>query len=282
LEDLGALIKFLRVPQLDSNSSFRHHIVRPIESGDPTGFLNLRLLLGSVSLRRSKDILHLPESELIEYKLDLSPAEDMEYHRIGELSRQVIDDVISGSEPANASRGILEAILQLRILCNHGTFEQLSKQEMAATLHNPDPVPRVNEPRQREIGQRSQGEPPSPTLLSGGHSTKLFKLLQDVHKHRYSDKRYVDVLQRIISRSNNANFSSIIFSSWKKTLNVVATLLTADEIPFVQIDGSFSIPERTRALATFEQNPQVSVLLMTFGTGALGYIRYERINLSAC
>src|SRR2546421_4056904 len=61
LEDLGALIKFLQVPLLDTTPAFRYYIVSPIESGHPTGFLGFRLLLKSLCLRRTNDVLGFPQ-----------------------------------------------------------------------------------------------------------------------------------------------------------------------------------------------------------------------------
>lgn len=64
--------------------------------------------------------------------------------------------------------------------------------------------------------------------------------------------------------------SSIVFSSWKKTLDLIACLFEARGIPYVCIDGSLSLPERARFLSDFHTKPDVTVLLMTLGTGALG------------
>ncbi|KAL1967714.1 hypothetical protein VTN77DRAFT_2971 [Rasamsonia byssochlamydoides] len=88
LDDLGALIQFLRVPLLDNRSSFRNHIVRLIESGKAIGFTNLRALLKSICLRRTKALLHLSEPEIVEYVLELSPEEDEQYRRISHLEHR--------------------------------------------------------------------------------------------------------------------------------------------------------------------------------------------------
>jgi SNF2 family DNA or RNA helicase len=64
--------------------------------------------------------------------------------------------------------------------------------------------------------------------------------------------------------------SSIVFSSWKKTLDLVFRLFEAKRIPHVSIDGSLSLPERAKVLSDFHNKSKVTVLLMTLGTGALG------------
>src|SRR4051794_3165764 len=62
LEDLGSLVRFLRISPLDKVATFRKHIIHPLKSGEPDCLRNLRLLLDCVCLRRTKDLLGLPES----------------------------------------------------------------------------------------------------------------------------------------------------------------------------------------------------------------------------
>jgi SWI/SNF-related matrix-associated actin-dependent regulator of chromatin subfamily A3 len=80
------------------------------------------------------------------------------------------------------------------------------------------------------------------------------------------------LLERSRSIANRFLWSlpSIVFSSWKRTLDLVALLLSANDIPFAIIDGSVSLPERRNILADFRSSPSVTVLLMTLGTGAAG------------
>lgn len=125
LFDLGALIRFLRVPLLENTSTFRDLIVKPIESGTAGGFDNLRTLLKSICLRRTKDLLNFPRLEEINHKLELSSAEKEMYHNIAEVSKQTIDDIISGRKAIEEYSGILQTIMRLRLLCNHGTFDNM-------------------------------------------------------------------------------------------------------------------------------------------------------------
>jgi SNF2 family DNA or RNA helicase len=63
---------------------------------------------------------------------------------------------------------------------------------------------------------------------------------------------------------------SIVFSAWKKSLDLIACLLYAKAIPFATVDGSLSLPERRKVLSSFKSKPEIKTLLMTFGTGAVG------------
>ena len=63
---------------------------------------------------------------------------------------------------------------------------------------------------------------------------------------------------------------SIVFSTWKKSLELVARLLAVKNIPFVSVDGSVSLKDRKNVLLDFQENSTTAVLLMTLGTGAMG------------
>ncbi|KAH0562511.1 hypothetical protein GP486_002803 [Trichoglossum hirsutum] len=138
LEDLGALVRFLRIPLLDKSSAFRGHIIHPIECGRPSGFSNLRSLLRCICLRRTKELLELPQPQSFQYLLELSPAEQDEYANIGEAHRQAIDHAVSGHKTPEAYQGVLQALLRLRLLCNHGLLAQRLQATAAGVPEDPD------------------------------------------------------------------------------------------------------------------------------------------------
>ena len=61
-----------------------------------------------------------------------------------------------------------------------------------------------------------------------------------------------------------------MFSCWTRTLDILVGLLEEHHITFARIDGEVSFAERATRLVAFQENPAVSILLMTMGTGALG------------
>jgi hypothetical protein len=65
---------------------------------------------------------------------------------------------------------------------------------------------------------------------------------------------------------------SMVFSAWKKSLSLVAFLLSAKNIPFATIDGSLSLLDRRKVLSNFKSKPDIKVLLITLGTGAVGHV----------
>jgi SWI/SNF-related matrix-associated actin-dependent regulator of chromatin subfamily A3 len=265
LKDLGALVKFLRVPLLETTPAFRNHVISPIESGSSNGFSSLRLLLKYLCLRRTNELIQLSEPITRLYRLELAGAEDAAYASIGETYRQEIDRAVSGCKTAEAYNNILQALLRLRLLCNHGTYEHGSPEYDATLPSDPEEalallqqsdnasceycscdiavIGKPNDPQSAEftvcshllcseclpqyeadlkearVGKKSQcplceniiigsflaskekrshkkatRSPVSPAPLasfdiSGGYSTKLSALLQDVESQEDSDKR---------------------------------------------------------------------------------------------
>ena len=63
---------------------------------------------------------------------------------------------------------------------------------------------------------------------------------------------------------------SIIFSFWKRSLDVVGKMLTEHGISHCQVDGRLSKRQKTIALEDFRNNPKSTLLLITLGTGSTG------------
>lgn len=113
------------MPHLETPSSFRHHIVQPYESGDCRGRSNLRSLLKTICLRRSKQLLDIREPKTISYKLSLTADERSVYKQIGEGYRRSLDDALCRGNPSQASRYLFQALLRLRVFSNHGVYDNI-------------------------------------------------------------------------------------------------------------------------------------------------------------
>ncbi|KAK8868948.1 SNF2 family N-terminal domain-containing protein [Apiospora arundinis] len=159
LEDIGSLFSFLRVEPLHSRAEFRRSICLPFENHNKALARDrLIMVYDSLVLRRSKDtciqdVLD-PEEEL--RQLQFSPEEKEQYARTLQiLKRRLLNQAYvhpgqtttlgNGSDPGlfridgndfrktqlyhslvdeNASRfSLFHAMMQLRILCNHGTYQ---------------------------------------------------------------------------------------------------------------------------------------------------------------
>jgi SWI/SNF-related matrix-associated actin-dependent regulator of chromatin subfamily A3 len=126
LEDVGSLIKFIRVVPFASNANFRRHIIEPLLTEASNSGENLRLLLGSVCLRRTKRHLNFSEAIFETVKLNLSPEEEIIYSDILEMSERAFNDSISSKSKIRRYNYMFTAIIRLRMLCNLGTFYKIS------------------------------------------------------------------------------------------------------------------------------------------------------------
>ncbi|KAF2807331.1 uncharacterized protein BDZ99DRAFT_447702 [Mytilinidion resinicola] len=105
LEDLGALVSFLKVPIMEQAPTFRKFIMNPINSASTlkARFQNLRTLLQTVC-------------------------------------REAIDRVISGrsGKKGNINSTMLEYLLRLRLFCNNGNSEAVLQKDMKGVPADPD------------------------------------------------------------------------------------------------------------------------------------------------
>lgn len=69
---------------------------------------------------------------------------------------------------------------------------------------------------------------------------------------------------------NLQNGKSIVFSCWTRSLDLVEKLFTLRRIHYARLDGSHSTYQRQATLDDFDSDPNIRVLIMTTGTGAVG------------
>ncbi|KAL7894024.1 SNF2 family N-terminal domain-containing protein [Trichoderma sp. TUCIM 5745] len=121
LEDLAALVSFLKVPVLEKTQTFRKFITNPINSTSNRRFQNLQTLLQSICLRRTRQLLDLPEPKSEIRKLPFTPYEQAEYDKLILQGRKEIDMAVSGHRKNKTHSAVLESLLKLRLFCNHGS-----------------------------------------------------------------------------------------------------------------------------------------------------------------
>lgn len=306
IDDLAPLLRFCRVPLLQDPAVFREHVTKVTRKSFRQGCNVLRQVLSPVCLRRTKNLLNLPQPRAVEHSIDFSPAELERHAALHQHIRRCLDASVSGLHDTRSKHTILQAILQLRIFCNQGTFmsdvgdmsdEALLDPDEALTLLQEEGqvtcascstnVFIINQERDTSSGSlgtclhvlcaacRNEittcpkcEEAFAEKYLSGErtlrgewtprkpHSAKLTKLVEDLLASQGKEK-------------------SIVFSVWRKTLDIAAQLCDDAGIRHVRIDGAVPQPSRHQALEDFTTKPEVSTLLMTLGTGALG------VNLTA-
>lgn len=134
LDDLGALIKFLRIKPFEKNG-FAQHILTPFKNADPEILPKLRLLVDSITLRRLKDKIDLPPRHDVIARLKFSEDEALLYDWFMKDSNQKVKAITNGQKQSLGGRTyvhILRAILRLRLICAHGR-ELLSEEDLKMT-----------------------------------------------------------------------------------------------------------------------------------------------------
>jgi SWI/SNF-related matrix-associated actin-dependent regulator of chromatin subfamily A3 len=132
LEDIGSLIKFIRVAPFMSNTIFQRHVIEPFLTGAPNSAENLRLLLGSVCLRRTKRHLQLSGASFETVELNLSTEEQTLYYQILEMSKRAWNDSICRKSKIKRYSCMFTAIIRLRMLCNLGTLYKTSTRNSSS------------------------------------------------------------------------------------------------------------------------------------------------------
>ncbi|KAJ9139227.1 DNA repair and recombination protein rad5c [Coniochaeta hoffmannii] len=133
LEDIGSLFAFLRVEPWNNRTQFRKHIAAPFENRDRVVKERLVMLYDSLVLRRTKEILTLPGQEMRIRDLELSTDERKQYDRTTKILNRRIRQ-FSGVDEREDKFGLFQAQLQLRILCNHGTWQKMFSWEKKLDL----------------------------------------------------------------------------------------------------------------------------------------------------
>lgn len=135
LDDLGALIRFLRIKPFDEKGAFTQFILSPFKNADPEILFKLRLLVNSITLRRLKDRIDLPPRHEQIVKLAFSKDERELYEWFAKDSVNRMNIITKDRAKGLAGRTyvhVLRAILRLRLICAHGK-ELLSEEDLKLT-----------------------------------------------------------------------------------------------------------------------------------------------------
>ncbi|KAF8863176.1 hypothetical protein BDZ45DRAFT_712462 [Acephala macrosclerotiorum] len=132
LEDLGALMTFLRIKPFDEKGGFAQYIMAPFKMCDPEILPKLRLLVDSITLRRLKDRIDLPARRDHLVKLDFSVEERAIYEIFAKNANDRVKVIVGAREKSLTGKSyvhILQSILRLRLICAHGR-DLLSEEDL--------------------------------------------------------------------------------------------------------------------------------------------------------
>ncbi|KAH8062480.1 helicase [Aureococcus anophagefferens] len=119
VEDFQAVFAFVRCAPVDDPAVFARAVARPIKEGDASGLARLRLLVTSVTLRRSKKLLAstLPPRKTVTRFVDLGGDRDA-YAALFDTARCAVEGL--GDDALKSYSSILECLLRLRQVCAGG------------------------------------------------------------------------------------------------------------------------------------------------------------------
>ncbi|KAM0421486.1 hypothetical protein ACHAPT_010659 [Fusarium lateritium] len=303
LADIGTLFSFIRADSIKEPAVFRKYIENAYEqtADDPEKVKKLLvLLLQALCLRRTRHVLHLPSTLPVIRRLDFTKEERDQYENTKSILLRTIKNRVGEIE--NSSKfGLFQMRLQLRILCNHGTYQKQFSWHRRSLLDEKEAII-GSSGRNSEIScSGCQGAMPilgsnwaqgrfedqcAHTLCSEcrdesswagsgvppGRCPVCKSSIEDDHKHYFETKGVSTKVKAIIEdvKVDLDTTKSIIFSCWTRTLHLLSRHLEEAAIPYHQIDGDCPIPKRQEKLDAFARDDDIPVLIMTTGTGAFG------------
>ncbi|KAK5407027.1 hypothetical protein LTR20_007467 [Exophiala xenobiotica] len=310
LDDLGSLVAFLRVPLLDQRAQFQRYVTRRTlvtRSSQQPDYENLRVLLASICLRRNRTVLPCSQSADCLVDVAFSPEERQEYQELQRSWRERVDMAVSGDKTKEAHQVVLECLLRLRMYCNNGDYLRIEaasslieQEELGSLLQQTgDATCHYCKCDVLVFGNAEDGNSGVVTHcrnvvcgdcietyrshIGGGKACPLCKTPHDFPLAGSLDSGALSRPREAQARKQKVGFfnrvrrdicftigNSIVFSFWKKSLNIVGSLLDKESLPYMRVDGSVSLNQRKRILAQFQAAEQGMVLLMTLGTGAVG------------
>ncbi|KAL4070790.1 SNF2 family N-terminal domain-containing protein [Scleroderma citrinum] len=127
LDDVFALIKFLRLEPLDDKNIWTEYIGTPVKYGQSLGVVRLQTIMKCITLRRTKEskasdgkkILSLPPRRDELRYLKFEPHEQVVYDQFFTESKAEFNELSSKNEVMKNYVGILQKILRLRQICDH-------------------------------------------------------------------------------------------------------------------------------------------------------------------
>jgi len=369
LDDLAALLAFLRLTPFDEKGKFTQFITVPFKMCDPEIVPKLRILVDSITLRRLKDKINLPPRTDQLVKLDFSPSERKLYQLFEQNAQDKVQVLSADRERMVGGRvyiHILQSILRLRLICAHGR-DLLNENDLKLVQgmtadsaididsDDEDTKPAVAESRSYEafalmeetnndvclICKRGIGANDEADIASDreedviGYMTACFHLLcprcikswreetsgqesgncgfcgafirfqcneirksklEAEHEGRQAAKHdnkegfedslsdysgphtktralIEDLLKseaESAARPDEPPFKSVIFSAWTSHLDLIEIALQQARISFTRLDGKMSRTARSLAMATFQTDDSVHVILVSISAGGLG------------
>ena len=316
IEDMSALLIFLRIAPFHVHGQYQRQITAPLKCGDVTGLKRLHKVMSKIMVRRTKDMLDLPDRQDLLVEVELSQEEQNIYEVARDASNTLIDKSLSQGS-ASPDLNILQSILRQRQICCHGldllpaptraVFNRSARINAALTNTNSkQEFPIFCEACSVELSLGDRRSSPSNcihvicnkclqvqsedtdvrcpfrseddiSLSKRGQDPQSLQTWASELQYRGPSSKVSSLLENLCSireqnDSSGCILKSVVFSSWTRLLHLTSLALTDAGINFVRYDGTFSRDEKQRVLTDFQSNPRFTVLLISIGSGGVGYV----------
>ena len=327
LSDFRALLQYLRATPYDDPVAFERDITHVWKTDHERAIRNLKHIIMSLALRRSRDVVELPPRTHSDTFLNFSLDECALYEPL-EIRVTSLLNHAKNSIETTTRRNALQGFNALRLVCNFGTLSDKKHLTAFSTTSSWSPADAqemfnslvtANEAfctkcstevvhgstssdiASAEIFEAIEVQPTISAcgkVLCANCSRKIKQSLDStfewcgcfsacpVHVVEFgrssSEVNHISLghlslpefptkTRALISDLQSfPNSKSVVFSSWRTTLDLCAAGLALAKIPYVRFDGQVNDSERVIALASFKADPNIKVILFTISCGAVG------------
>ncbi|KAK6441789.1 hypothetical protein LTR95_001983 [Oleoguttula sp. CCFEE 5521] len=182
LDDLGALIRFLRIQPFDEPGAFAQYILAPFRSGNTDVLQHLRILVDGITLRRLKDKIDIVKKDEFLVELEMSEEERKLYERFAGQSNAHIRTMTNNNTQrfrGKAYAHVLKAILRMRMLCCHGR-EMLNPEDLKD-------LEGMDEHNAIELGDEPDLEGEEATFINDRQAYEMFHMAQQSEMAQCAD-----------------------------------------------------------------------------------------------
>jgi SWI/SNF-related matrix-associated actin-dependent regulator of chromatin subfamily A3 len=305
IEDLRALLQFIRVRPFSDSSTWDRLIKQPLKEAKAEGFQRLQALTVEYTLRRvksqllkGKPILELPakSAEVIEIEWDARGQKV--YDALLSFTKTKVSRWIKEETAGQNYVNILVLILRLRQVCNSLLMLPPLLLEQLLSNHNSNDALDVSDsaqdccvcldqfPSKGSVVVAACSHTFCTSCFNEGYlmpcpecgddvvaGTRLPVVNEDVTRTAISsDNRSSPKINALITLllTRKEGVKSVVFSQWTSMLDLVGPALSNAKIKFTRIDGSMDRVQRAESIAFFSSNSDCSVFLATLGTGGIG------------
>ncbi|KAI9000358.1 SNF2 family N-terminal domain-containing protein [Hyaloraphidium curvatum] len=283
LEDVHSLLKFLRIPPYDDHKLFKSEVLEPYKRAKGNQAVlaleRLRAVLATVMLRRTKasvdgagkPLLELPPKDVDLVRCELGERERAFYDSLEGRMRAEFEGMAAAEQRKYTT--VLTLILRLRQCCDHpalvGAVEE-EEAEVDRELRGASAGSEVDGLSERLASfsvSSSAAAGKGPVSREKKNAAVLARLLRSWTPSAKTDAA-MDLLRRELEE--DAGNKVCVFSQFTSFLDVFEIPLREAGYRFVRYDGTMSIAQREEVLASFRNNKNVRIMLISLKCGSLG------------